>query len=130
MILVIAGAAVLTTMMKTVRERTREVGTMRSIGYLGSHLRLMFALEAAMLALLAGVIGLLASVGVIATINSMRIMYKAGLMAESIPLRVGYSAFAWLWGFAFLASVAVVAALLAARGVTRMRIATALTAFD
>ena len=125
-ILIIAGAAVLTTMMKTVRERTREIGTMRSLGYRRHHLLAVFALEAVLLALHAGVVGLLLSAVITAAVNSAGVMYKAGLMAESIPLRIGYSPAAWGWGFFFLSLVAVTAALLAARKVTGMRIAAAL----
>ncbi len=125
-ILVIAGAAVLTTMTKTVRERTREVGTLRSLGYRAHHLLAMFALEAGMLALHAGAVGLLASILVTLAINNAGITYKAGVLAESIPLHVGYSAATYGWGFFFLSLVAVGAALVAARHVTRLRIAVAL----
>jgi len=60
-------------------------------------------------------------------INASTITYKGGLLADAIPLRVGYSLSAYSWGFLFLSFVAVVAALLAASGVTRMRIAEALS---
>jgi putative ABC transport system permease protein len=124
--LVIAGAAVLTTMMKTVRERTREVGTLRSLGYRSNHMLAMFAIESALLAIMAGVAGLVCAVGLTAAINTTQITYKAGLLAESIALRIGYSPGAYAWGFAFLSFVAVTAALAAARKVARMPIATAL----
>lgn len=126
-ILVIAGAAVLTTMMKTVRERTREIGTLRSLGYRRHHLLAMFAVESGLLALCAGVCGLLSAVAITAAINSARIMYKAGLMAEAILLRIGYSPAAYALGFLFLSLVAVAAALAAAQKVTRMRIAETLS---
>jgi putative ABC transport system permease protein len=126
-ILVIAGAAVLTTMMKTVRERTREIGTLRSLGYLRRHILALFAVESAMLAILAGCIGLVSSVAVTFAINTATITYKGGLLADAIPLRVGYSYAAYAWGFVFLSVVAVLAALLAASGVTRLRIADALS---
>ena len=87
----------------------------------------MFAVESALLAVVAGVIGLACSTALTALINSARVTYKAGIMAEPIPLRIGYSPLAWLWGFAFLSLVAVAAALLAARRVTGMRIAEALS---
>lgn len=125
-ILIIAGAAVLTTMMKTVRERTREVGTLRSLGFLSRHMVTMFCLEAAILSVLSGAVGLVGALGVIGTINRAGIMYRAGLLAESIPLRVGYSPSIYAWGFMFLALVAVLAAFLAARRVARMSIALAL----
>ncbi len=126
-ILVIAGAAVLTSMMKTVHERTREVGTMRSLGYRGRHLLSMFAVEAVLLALHAGAAGLAVTTVATALLNAANITYKAGLMAESIPLRIGYSPGAWALGFLYLSLVAVTAALVAARRVARMRIAGALS---
>lgn len=126
-ILVIAGTAVLTSMMKTVRERTREIGTLRSIGYLRRHLLSMFAAEAAMLALLSGGIGFAVSVLVTAFVNQAGFLYRGGLLAEAIPLRIGYSTHAYVSGFLFLSFVAIVAALLAANRVTRMRIAESLS---
>jgi ABC-type antimicrobial peptide transport system permease subunit len=50
-------------------------------------------------------------------------MYKAGLMAEALTLHIGYSPIAYALGFLFLSLVAVVAALTAARQVTRKPIA-------
>ncbi len=126
-ILVIAGAAVLTSMMKTVRERTREIGTLRSLGYLQRHILAMFAMEAALLALLAGFVGLCTSVVTTSALNAATITYRGGLLAEAIPLRIGYSVSAYLWGFVFLSVVAVLAALAAAARVAHMRIAEALS---
>lgn len=114
-------------MMKTVRERTREIGTLRSLGYLQRHILAMFATEAALLALLAGFIGLCTSVATTLAINAATITYRGGLLAEAIPLRIGYSVSAYLWGFVFLSVVAVLAALAAAARVAHMRIAEALS---
>jgi putative ABC transport system permease protein len=125
-ILIIAGASVLTTMMKTVRERTREVGTLRSLGYRTRHMLSMFGVESVILALHAGVAGLALAAGITAAINAWGITYKAGLMAESILLRVGYSPEAYVWGLVFLALVAFLAAMVAARKVATMTIAAAL----
>jgi putative ABC transport system permease protein len=122
-ILIIAGAAVLTSMMKTVRERTREVGTLRSLGYLRRHILIMFALESSMLAMLSGLLGLASALILTAGINAAGITYKAGLFAESIPFRIGYSPSAYAWGFLFLSLVAMLAAMGAARKVAAMRIA-------
>ncbi|MEW5851503.1 MAG: FtsX-like permease family protein [Myxococcota bacterium] len=126
-IMVIAGVAVLTTMMKTVRERTREVGTLRSLGYRRGHVLAMFAVESVLLSLHAGVLGLVSAVGLTALINSTQITYRGGLLAESIPLRVGYSVPTYVMGFTFLALVAMLAAMAAARHVVKMSIATALS---
>lgn len=125
-LLVIAGSAVLTTMAKTVRERTREIGTLRSIGFRRWHMLLMFVLEAALLALLAGGLGAALAWGVRAAVATARIRYSAGLLAEEMILQIGWTPAMYLQGLAFLVGVAVIAAWLAARRVVAMAVAEAL----
>ncbi len=125
-LLVIAGSAVLTTMAKTVRERTREIGTLRSLGFRKGHMLLMFALEAAVLALVSGLVGLAVATGLRFGVNSAGITYRAGMLAEDIVLEIGGSASTYLTGFAFLTAVAVIAGWLAARNVVQLRVAQAL----
>ena len=125
-LLVIAGSAVLTTMAKTVRERTREIGTLRSLGYRRWQMLLMFVLEAAVLALVAGSLGAVLAWGVRTAIAAARIRYSAGLLAEEMILQVGWSPAMYLQGLAFLVAVAVIAAWLAARKVVGLAVAEAL----
>lgn len=94
--------SVLMTMMKSVSERTREIGTLRSLGFLRRHIVGLFAL------------------------NGAGITYKAGVLSESIPLVVGVSPRAYVFGFVFLTGVAIAAALLPARRAARMGIPEAL----
>ena len=56
-ILVIAGLMVMTTMMGSVHERTREIGIFRAIGFRGSHVMQIILLEAGMAGLLGGAAG-------------------------------------------------------------------------
>jgi putative ABC transport system permease protein len=57
-IVVLVGAlVVLVTMMGSVRERTREIGIFRAIGYRKSHVMRIVLIEAAIISILAGVIG-------------------------------------------------------------------------
>jgi putative ABC transport system permease protein len=113
-------------MAKTVRERTREIGTLRSLGYRRWQMLLMFALEAAVLALLAGGIGAVLAWAVRWAISAARIRYSAGLLAEEMILQVGWSPAMYLQGLAFLLAVAVIAAWLAARKVVGLAVAEAL----
>lgn len=53
----VGSLVVLVTMMGSVRERTREIGIFRAIGYRSSHVMRIVLLEAGLVALLAGVIG-------------------------------------------------------------------------
>jgi putative ABC transport system permease protein len=58
-ILCIAGLLVLTTMMSSVHERTREIGIFRAIGFRGSHVMLIIFLEAGAIGLTGGLAGFL-----------------------------------------------------------------------
>lgn len=125
-LLAIAGSAVLTTMAKTVRERTREVGTLRSLGFRSGHMLLMFVLEAAVLSLGASILGSLLAWALRAAIASAKISYSAGLLAEEILFEIGWSPALYLRGAAFLTAVAMAAAWLAARRVVKLKVAEAL----
>jgi putative ABC transport system permease protein len=126
-IVLIAGMSVLTTMARAVSERTREIGTLRSIGFLRRHVVLLFALEAALLAAVAFAIGLAATLGLTAAANGSGITYNAGLFAQPIPLAVRYVPRTWAEAAALLAAIAALAALVPARRAARTRIPDALT---
>ncbi len=58
-ILCIAGLLVLTTMMSSVHERTREIGIFRAIGFRGSHVMIIIFLEAGVIGVTGGLAGFL-----------------------------------------------------------------------
>lgn len=122
----IAGMSVLTTMMKSVTERIREIGTLRSIGFLRRHILALFGVEAALLALVSSAAGLAVTVGLTWALNHSGITYKAGVLTESIPLTIAWLPRAWIVAALFLSGVAAVAALVAARRAVRMKIPDAL----
>jgi putative ABC transport system permease protein len=125
-VVLIAGLTVLTTMAKAVSERTREIGTLRSLGFLRRHVVALFALEAALLAALACAIGLVVTAAVAAAINAAGITYNAGLLAQPIALGVRYLPSTWAAAAGFLSAVAAAAAVLPARRAARTRIPDAL----
>ncbi len=122
----IAGMAVFTTMVKSVSERTREIGTLRSLGFLRRHVLGLFATEATLLAVLASSVGLAVTLAITAAVNGAGVTYKAGLMAEPMPLGIAIDPWSWLLAAAFLAAVAMTAALLPARRAARLGIPDAL----
>jgi putative ABC transport system permease protein len=56
-VLLIGGLVVLTTMMSSVTERTREIGVFRAVGFRKSHIMRILLVEALLLSGLAGIIG-------------------------------------------------------------------------
>ncbi|OGQ17593.1 MAG: hypothetical protein A2138_18475, partial [Deltaproteobacteria bacterium RBG_16_71_12] len=105
-VVVIAAMSVWMTMMRAVAERTREVGMLRSLGFLRRHIVGLFLLEACWLTLASCVAGALATVALIAACNRAGIRYRAGVLADSIPLAVAVVPGVWLSAVAFLSTVA------------------------
>jgi putative ABC transport system permease protein len=122
----IAGMSVFSTILKAVNERVREIGTLRSLGYRRWHVAAMFTVEAAMLAVLASLVGLAVSAVAVWLINASGLSYKAGLAAQAIPLTVSLLPRVCVFAALFLSSIAVAAAVLPARRAARLGIADAM----
>lgn len=125
-VVTIAGMAVLTTMLKAVNERIREIGTLRSLGFRRRHVVWLFTLEAGLLAAVASIAGLVVTFAVSRFVAVAGISYKAGLAAQAIPFTVSLVPSALLFALVFLSAVAVLAAFLPSRRAARTRIPDAL----
>jgi putative ABC transport system permease protein len=113
MILVILGVALLSifnTFFRNVQERTREIGVLRTLGFLKSEVRTLFLLETFFLALIGILLGGSLAVGAAAALNSLSILYKVGLLTQPVPFLVDLSAFTLAWTFVLVLLVALVAA--------------------
>lgn len=125
-VFIVVGMSVLNTHYKAVSERTREIGTLRSLGFLRRHIVTLFAFEGGLLALLAGLVGALVTVPLTLGINGLGITYKAGLLLEPIPLYVEPIPTVYLATIAALGGLSVLAAIVPARRASRMTIPSAL----
>ncbi len=114
-VVLIAALSVLTTMAKSVNERTREIGTLRSLGFLQRHVVTLFALEAAFLALVGTVVGACLSLVVTVLVNHAGIVYDAGILSVPISAKVAVRPDTYLVSAAFLATLAALAAVFPAR---------------
>lgn len=90
-------------------------------------MQVLFGFEAALLAALAGTVGILLATGLRAAVNGAKITDRAGLLNEDMLLAIGWEPQVYVMGFLFLAAVAVLAWWLAARRVVGLRVADALT---
>lgn len=125
-VVAIAAMSVLMTMMRAVSERTREVGMLRSLGFLRRHIVSLFLLEAGVLALVSCGVGAVATAILSFAFNHSGISYKAGVVSDPIPLGVALVPSVWLSALLFLSTVAMLAAFLPARHAARMKIPEAL----
>jgi putative ABC transport system permease protein len=125
-VVAIAAMSVWMTMMRAVSERTREVGMLRSLGFLRRHVIALFLLEAGVLALASCVVGALATAFFIGVCNRSGVTYKAGILADSIPLAVAVVPSVWLGAVLWLCALAMLATWVPARHAARMPIPDAL----
>jgi putative ABC transport system permease protein len=125
-VVAIVGMAIFTTMAKAVTARTREVGTLRSLGFFRRHLIALFALEAALLSAVACALGLAVTLGVTALVNRAGLTYEGGIASNPLPLGVAVDLPTYAWIAACLIGVSVLAAWLPARRAVRRKIPDAL----
>ncbi len=126
-IVLVSTLSVLNTMVKLVKERTREIGTMRSIGFLPQEVVKMFFLESVFLSLMGTAIGAVIALGLTFIFNSVKIMYKAGLLSEPVAFRIAFYPNAYAAAFLLLVSVGTVATYFATRQIIRSKIIDNLT---
>lgn len=84
MVLLIAALVVLTTMLSSVNERTREIGIFRAIGFRRSHILQIIFLEVGMVSVIGGFIGF--------ALGSLAARYAGPFLAQiqgDIPLQMG-----------------------------------------
>jgi putative ABC transport system permease protein len=87
-IISISTLSVLNTMTKSLSERTREIGTLLSLGFRKSHIRWIFISESIFLGLLGIILGFIGTELSTVVINHAGIFYKAGLLSEPVPFRI------------------------------------------
>jgi putative ABC transport system permease protein len=105
-IVAIAGLSIFNTMMKLVKERTREIGTLRSIGFLPKQILYIFVSEAVTLSFIGGLIGSLIAVIGTLILNGVGIVYKAGVLVEPVPFQILISPNLYVFSFIFLSLLA------------------------
>jgi putative ABC transport system permease protein len=105
-IIAVAGLSIFNTMMKIVRERTREIGTLQSLGFIRPKILMIFISEAVILSLLGGIIGSIFAMLATLAVNALGILYKAGILVEPVPLRIMISPMLYLSSFILLSILA------------------------
>jgi len=89
--LMVGGIGIMNIMLVSVTERTREIGLRQALGARPRDVRLQFLLEAVMLSLIGGLVGVLVGVGGSHLFNTLGTM-RTELVTASIPLAFGAAA--------------------------------------
>jgi putative ABC transport system permease protein len=89
--LLVGGIGIMNIMLVSVTERTREIGLRQALGARPRDVRLQFLLEAMMLSLIGGLVGVAAGVGGSYLFNELGTM-RTELVPASVPLAFGAAA--------------------------------------
>jgi putative ABC transport system permease protein len=90
--LLVGGIGVMNIMLVTVTERTREIGLRKAVGAKRRDILLQFLIEAMMLSLIGGVVGILIGVGAAVGISSLSDQFQANVSIVTVLLATGVSA--------------------------------------
>ncbi len=86
--LLVASFGIANTMIMSILERTREIGIMKAIGAEDREIKLIFFVEAAVLGVLGGVVGVLLAWGIDAVAN--RVAYRFVLKPQGAGLSISF----------------------------------------
>jgi putative ABC transport system permease protein len=125
-VFIVVLMSITNTMTTSVLERTREIGTLRSLGMKRRKIMELFAVEGAMLGLFGCLLGLVIDTLTTMAVNAANIRYVPPSSSDEVPLRVDFVPDMLLGSLVLLAIVAMLAALLPARRAANTEIVDAL----
>jgi len=114
-IFVISTLSVANTLIKIIKERSREIGTLRSLGFKTSEVLRMFLYETFLLSSFGALIGIITTVVLTFALNAVGIRYKAGMLSEPVLFQIRFSFEAYVAAFALLVFVSFVACMVSTR---------------
>lgn len=126
-ILTISGMSVLNAMVKSVNERRREIGTLRSLGFFRKDIRIIFTTEGILIGFLGSLLGSLFSVGFSLIVNQVKFIYYAGFLTDPVPFLIGLHPWLYVVSLLILCTVAGLAAFLASNRTVKQPIPHLLT---
>lgn len=123
---VIAAMSVANSMMKSVNERIREIGTLRSFGFRRLDIVLLFSFEGLFLGLASCLGGIVVTVVLGYLLSHSGLSFKAGVLSTPIPVTFSFAFRVWVTTGLFLGVITFLASWLVARKAARMVVADAL----
>ncbi len=125
-IVFIGSMSVFNTLVKLVKERTKEIGMLRSLGFLPSHIRKLFLTESILLSWTGCLIGTLISLLFSLIINQMEITYPSGQFSTETEFIIEISFWPYFYGFLLMSIISTFACWIAVRKISVSNIAESL----
>ena len=122
----IAGLSVANSMMKSINERVREIGTLRSFGFRKMDIVLLFSFEGLFLGVLSCMGGILVSASLAFFLSHIGLSFKAGILSSAMPVNFSIALPTWLGTSLVLSLITFSASVLVSRRAAGMVIADAL----
>jgi putative ABC transport system permease protein len=123
---VIAVMSVANSMMKTINERIREIGTLRSYGFRQADIVFLFLCEGFLLGAFSCASGLMLTAAISFLVNISGLTFNTGLMSNPIPLHINFQLQTWVISLMALSLVAMLTSWVVSRRASKMVIADAL----
>lgn len=120
---VIVSMSVANTMMKSINERIREVGTLRSFGFRQSDIVFQFSIEGFFLSVLACAGGFIGTLFLSFIISKAGLTFKAGILSTPLPLEIAFAPITWTSSILVLSLLAFGTSYLVSRRVSKMIVA-------
>lgn len=126
-ILFIAGLSIFNTMVKIVKERTKEIGTLRSLGFSSHQVIKIFMNEAFLLGGAGVVFGSIFSILMTHFVNWRKFSYKAGVLTKPVLFRIEISVKLYVTSALILLTLTLLTSFLATRRTTKKKIIECMT---
>ena len=121
-ILTISGMSVLNSIVKSVTERRREIGTLRSLGFRRSAIKSIFAIEGLIVGLVGSAMGAVVSFIFSVFINQFEFIYYAGFLSEPVPFVIGNETKLYLISLCISCVISVIASYVASKKAAKSEI--------
>lgn len=125
-VVVIVTLSVSNTMMKSVSERIREIGTLRSFGFRVRDILALFTLEGFFLSVSSCLVGVAVSLLISFLINQLGVTYRAGLLSVPVFVSVSLDVKLWIVNSIWLIGLSSLIAWFASRRGAKLQVADAL----
>jgi putative ABC transport system permease protein len=114
--------SVFSMLARLIEERTREIGTLRCIGFRNQKIRALFLSEAILISILGNVGGALLTVLGAWGVNAIGFLYRVGILSEKIPFQIDLPAKNFVFGAAAMTGLTCLAAYFAISRALRRKI--------